>query len=443
MKLTMATRDLAGALKDAKAVASRSKSAPWVLTTCRLAATAEGFVLIEATDLETHLRVRLDARVEQAGECRVSVARLLAIVASLGSEEVRLEMGSEGLSIRGGQAHLSIPSWSGDEGGLTHPAIETEGLSEIRLVDLQRLLGKVLYAVADGDDEKVPSVHVRLDGSSIFLAATDGHRLAVAELGLPGCFPGEGLVSKSCLSRIAKIKGEGIAAFRFAPNHVAIQVGRREYVTPLLAGAVPPAERFLASMSKVSFVAPPRSLAAALHRVASVIPEDLSPALQLSLSSDRLTATYASQTDHQISASEPIPVSYGGESMTFAANADYLADALLSMTGDCDMVRIEIDGGAIRIEQIGGRDRITVAVIAQVRLDAEKQEEMWPEGGEIASPAADSRLPASDGVERVTISVNGGKEIDVSDGNFSRAAPAIVDMLKGRSKSNQQPDHQP
>src|SRR5436190_5670814 len=159
-----------------------------ILANLLVEATREG-VSLTATDLEVGLRSLCVAEVKGQGAITVSAKKLFEVVRSLPEERVRIKSNdSLGVVISCGRAEFRLVGLDAKDFP-NLPSCDFKGAWESPSAQFHRLLSKVLFAVTT-DEARFPISGVLCLASKkhVTLVATDGHRLAIAELdrGLKG-----------------------------------------------------------------------------------------------------------------------------------------------------------------------------------------------------------------------------------------------------------------
>ena len=209
-----------------QAVRSAAKVAPAkptmeVLASVRLRA-ADGRLWVEATDLDVTLIDRIDAVVGEPGAVCVSAKVLGQVLAKMPAGPLSLSFQGERLavSVEGGPRVDAVATGDHD-----WPELPQVPDCEPMVIDgrsLSRLLGAVRYAVST--DESRPNlngVFLRATGSVLRAVATDGHRLAQAELAHDAPERDGVILPAKGIDRLMDA-GAGDVALRFVDNSVCV-----------------------------------------------------------------------------------------------------------------------------------------------------------------------------------------------------------------------------
>lgn len=190
MKLTIERQALIKALGHVQSVVERRNTIP-ILSNVLLSADKDGLAL-SATDLDMEIVDETPARIDTAGQITAPAHTLYEIVRKLpDGAEVELRFTSEDprLSIQAGRSRFNLPVLPAGD----FPVMSSEGLSSrisVDTNDLIRLIDKTRFAISTEETRYYLNglyLHVVVEGDQAKLraVATDGHRLALAEMPAP------------------------------------------------------------------------------------------------------------------------------------------------------------------------------------------------------------------------------------------------------------------
>jgi DNA polymerase-3 subunit beta len=155
-----------------------------------MVSTDDGRLRLFATDLETGIACWVEAKVEEEGATTVPARLLAEFVSSLPPGQVAMSLdGDRELNLRCASFDTTFKGTAAGEFPLL-PAVEA-GSPSVRLEReaLRRMIGRVAFAAAPGDDAKRPAlagVLVELEDGRLTMAASDSFRLALRSEPLPG-----------------------------------------------------------------------------------------------------------------------------------------------------------------------------------------------------------------------------------------------------------------
>src|SRR5207249_4115620 len=140
---------------------------------------------LTTTDLDVGVRGSCEAHVDKAGATTLPARRLFNIVRELPSSEIQVDVdGKNAASIRSGQSFFKILGLPEDEMPPL-PKFEGAKVVTIRQKDLRDGLRKTSYAISTDETRYVLNgVLFSFKDNKLTLVATDGRRLAMAEIEL-------------------------------------------------------------------------------------------------------------------------------------------------------------------------------------------------------------------------------------------------------------------
>ena len=302
-----------------------------------------GRLSVTATDMEIELVASTPLPDAEAGEVTVPARKLVDICRSLPSDaQVRLEVDGERALVQSGRSRFNLT---------TLPAVDypsSEGVSELLRITtqegaLKRLIELTHFAMAHQD------VRYYLNGLLLDFAdgtlravATDGHRLAIAEMPVEtGDFAEQVIVPRKGISELLRLLGSGEDEVTMDVGRHAIQVSLPEVrlTSKLIDGRFPDYNRVVpreADCDK-TLVVDRELLRQALSR-AAILSNDKYRAIRLILDTNVLRVV--ANNPEQEEAEDAVEVAYEGESLEIGFNVSYLIDALTALPGDEAVVQL-------------------------------------------------------------------------------------------------------
>jgi DNA polymerase-3 subunit beta len=337
MKLT-ADRDCL-----ADAVAWLARTLPARTTNPMLAA-----LRLEAATDELHMsgfdyvvstRVSAPAQVSERGPVLVPGRLFSDVVRSLPPLPVTIETDASRVLVGCGTARFTLATLPLDD----YPDLP-ERPAEAGTVGSDTFAAAISsVAVAAGrDDDVLPvfsGIRIEIDGAKLTLAATDRYRLAVRELPWAPADPelrATALVPARTLAEAAKALTAGatvsigLAGAGSGDGLFGLVGASRELTTRQLEGEYPNYRALFPETTTGVATVPVATLVEAVKRV-SLVASRTTP-VRLTFSSDEVLAEAGGLEDAE--ASESLPLSYTGETMTVAFNPDYLLAGLGALEGD-------------------------------------------------------------------------------------------------------------
>ena len=330
MEFVVSKENLLPELTLIQGVVERKTTMP-ILSNLLLKTGAEGIELL-ATDLEVGLKTRCEADVTAQGEVTVQARKLFDVVKSLPGGDIRFRLSGESdLGIECEQSRFKLR-------GL--PASDFPALPQAKMVNpvnmpgaaLKDLISKVLFAVTV--DDPVYSLNgalMRIDGKTLTLVATDGHRLAYvsSELDIqPLDVPMERVVHRKTLTELSKMMADidgGSVSLGEVDNHLLFRTTRSILFSRFLEKSFPAFEKVLPKENNLHIIADRLVLTDALKRV-SLLSSERSRAVRLKVTKGNLEIS--SNSPELGEAVESLAVDYDGTEVIMGFNARYLLDFL-------------------------------------------------------------------------------------------------------------------
>jgi DNA polymerase-3 subunit beta len=190
MKLTIERAALLKALGHVQSVVERRNTIP-ILSNVLLSA-ERGTLTFSATDLDMEITDEAEARVEVPGQITAPAHTLYEIVRKLpDGAEVELSFAGDDprLQVSAGRSRFNLPVLPAGD----FPVMSSEGLTArlvVDTVDLMRLIDKTRFAISTEETRYYLNglyLHTVVENgiTKLRAVATDGHRLALAEMLAP------------------------------------------------------------------------------------------------------------------------------------------------------------------------------------------------------------------------------------------------------------------
>ncbi len=352
MKLTIERAALLKALSHVQSVVERRNTIP-ILSNVLVSADGHG-VSFSATDLDMEIVDEARGRVTGEGQITAPAQTLYEIVRKLpDGADVELKFAGEDprLSVTAGRSRFNLPVLpSGD-----FPQMSGDGLSgklTVEADDLARLIDKTRFAISTEETRYYLNglyLHtVVVDGQTrLRCVATDGHRLALAEMpapegaaGLPGVIVPRKTIAEA--RRLLDDAGEVVelqissakVRFQFAAGGKGPGAGAAAddgaeplrgaaLTSKVIDGAFPDYVRVIPRDNHKIVKVDARVFAAAVDRVATISAEK-SRSVKLAIETGKLTLTVRNMEAGQ--AVEELEIDYEGDSFEIGFNARYLLD---------------------------------------------------------------------------------------------------------------------
>ena len=345
MKLTIERASLLKALSHVQSVVERRNTIP-ILSNVLLQADG-GALQLSATDLDMEIRDEAEAQVNGGGQITAPAQTLYEIVRKL-PDGADVQLGFTGddprLSIQAGRSRFNLPVLPAGD----YPVMSSEGLSStlsLEKDDLVRLIDKTRFAISTEETRYYLNglyLHTVSEGGETKLraVATDGHRLALAEMpapegaaGLPGV-----IIPRKTIQEARRLLDDvsGAVEMQVSPAKVRFAFARAALTSKVIDGSFPDYVRVIPKGNDKVVIVDNDLLARAVDRVATISAEK-SRSVKLSIEPGRMTLTVRNMEAGQ--AVEELEIDYDGAAFDIGFNARYLLDVCGQITGEQAEIR--------------------------------------------------------------------------------------------------------
>jgi DNA polymerase-3 subunit beta len=296
----------------------------------------KGSISVTATDLEVELVASspIDS-VEVAGEITVPGRKLLDICRALPEgASVKISLKGDRLTVQSGRSKFVLSTLPAAE----FPVIENIDATRSLVVgqsDLSVLLNKTQFSMAQQD------VRYYLNGLLLETAnkrlravATDGHRLALCDIGLDDFDGGKTqvILPRKGVQELQKLLGgDGDVQISIGTNHIRLQVGDIRFTSKLIDGRFPDYDRVIPQVAGNLVNGSRDALRHALQR-AAILSNEKYRGVRLQFSKNRIRIQ-ANNPDQE-EAEDEVEIDYNGQEMEIGFNVNYLLEALSAVEND-------------------------------------------------------------------------------------------------------------
>jgi DNA polymerase-3 subunit beta len=340
MQLTIERAALLKALGHVQSVVERRNTIP-ILSNVLLSAGRDG-LSFAATDLDMEIVDETEAVVNGQGQITAPAHILFEIVRKL-PEGADVELKYSGddprLAVSAGRSRFALPVLpSGD-----FPIMSSDGLSvrySMMRDELVRLIDKTRFAISTEETRYYLNglyLHaVTEDGQAKLRAvATDGHRLALAEMPAPeGSVGGPGvIVPRKTVDQLRRLldDGSGPVDIQVSAAKVRFEFGRASLTSKVIDGSFPDYMRVIPRDNEKLMSVPAGVFSAAVDRVATISAEK-ARSVKLAIESGKIVLTVRNVEAGQ--AVEEVEVDYDGDPFEIGFNARYLLDVAGQINGE-------------------------------------------------------------------------------------------------------------
>lgn len=373
MELILSKRDFLRGLTRTHAVAERKGSMP-ILSNVLLATEGSESLRLAATDLYLGVHTQIEARVLQQGSIAVAARTAFDIVKNLPDSEIHWTVANNhSVEIRCGKVRYRVAGMPGDD---FPPLPSAEGASFATLPAelLQQLLALTHYSMSS--DETRPHLIgalLQIQGQTLRVVTTDGHRLSKAEAQLTQKAPPEMsmMVPAKGIQELRRLLDESkatrsstssataqttnvdlqiatLANHAFFQRPAASSSGQGVQLSVRLGDdAFPPYEKVIPQRPERRARLHRNLWIEALRRV-SLVAADKTGGVRLQFSPGLLRI--ASENPEVGEGSEELEIDYAEQPVSIGFNARYLIEALAALPHDEVVLEFsgELDPGVIR-----------------------------------------------------------------------------------------------
>jgi len=340
MRVILERSNLLKSLNHVHRVVERRNTIP-ILSNVLLSAQGASLEM-KATDLDLEVTEATAASVEQTGATTVPAHLLYEIVRKLPEgAEVMLKTDESGnsMSVISGRSNFKLQCLPQSD----FPELSAGSFSHIFRMDSQALKGlieKTQFAISTEETRYYLNgiyLHAHEGGGQLKLraVATDGHRLARAEIeapagseGMPGI-----IIPRKTVSELQKLVDDPDVAVtvELSETKIRFTIGSVVLTSKLIDGTFPDYERVIPTGNDKKLTIDRQSFAQAVDRV-STISSERGRAVKLSIADGQVTLTVNNPDSG--SATEEIPADYDADPLDIGFNAKYLLDVAGQLNGD-------------------------------------------------------------------------------------------------------------
>lgn len=302
MKVRVERNELAGAVAWLNGLRGKRAYQP-ALAGIRVEA-VDGFLRMQATDLETSGEVEIAAAIDEPGAVLPSAGILHAVTSRLPDAPVSLSGDSDGLEVVGGRVRARVPMLRVED----FPRLpDVTGVADVTLPStVVESIHRRIASAATGDPARpiLTAVYLSVDDGQLLAAATDSYQLHRLDTALEGTGKAAVNVPAGVFGPLAKLGH---------PLHVAFSEDRVEFagedrrlVTTLVAGVFPNPEQFFATTVTSTLQVSLDELTVALKRCAALVGNVDNVPMDLRASDGFLEVAVAHQVAGEIADAVPV-----------------------------------------------------------------------------------------------------------------------------------------
>ena len=339
MRVILERSNLLKSLNHVHRVVERRNTIP-ILSNVLLSADGASLEM-KATDLDLEMTEATPAKVERGGATTVPAHLLYDIVRKLAEgAEVMLKTDEDGnaMTVTSGRSSFRLQCLPQSD----FPELSAGSFPHIFRLDstaLRNLIDKTQFAISTEETRYYLNgifLHTHEAGGKLKLrsVATDGHRLARAEMeapagseGMPGI-----IIPRKTVSELQKLVDDPDVAVttELSDTKIRFTIGSVVLTSKLIDGTFPDYQRVIPTGNDKKLTIDRQSFASAVDRV-STISSERGRAVKLSIADGQLTL--AVNNPDSGSATEELAADYSAEPIEIGFNARYLLDVAAQLTG--------------------------------------------------------------------------------------------------------------
>jgi DNA polymerase-3 subunit beta len=351
MKFTISQEAFAEGMQNALSAVNPRSTMP-ILSNVLLQA-ADAHLVLTTTDLDFTVRTRVDAKVAKSGTTTLPARRLGTLVKDLPKTDLEVEVDAKSIAtLRSGAGVYKIFGLPEAEfPGL--PAFDSAVEFKLKSADLKDGLRKTHYAISLDETRYVLNgIFFSFKGDKLTLVATDGRRLALAEvndLEIPPSQEREFIVRTKAVAELMRaLKDDGDVVIRLAENMVQFDCGPTTLISKLVEGNYPNYVQVIPTKVNERVTVERETLLNAVRRV-SLLNTEKTASVRLNFSKGGIEIT--SNTPEVGEAREEMAVNYKGPDISIAFNPEFLMAPLRHLNEDEVHLELidDISPGVIKI----------------------------------------------------------------------------------------------
>ena len=327
MNITFHREDFLKPLSYVAGVAERRQTLP--ILSYILLQHRDGKTVLTGTDLEVEVSTVTTGTAKSGGELTLPARKLLDICRALPEgSEIDIRQEGEKVVVKTGKSRFTLLTMPVSD----FPALQTppwEQSLTLKQGELKALLEQTHFCMAQQDVRYyLNGVLLEVSDGRLRAVATDGHRMAVSELALPGAKGDKQIIiPRKAVHEIARLltATDDSLTLQIGQNHIGVQTGELTFTSKLIDGRYPDYHKVIPGTQTVHARLEAAEFQHALTRVAILSSEKHRG---VRLNTDKLIRITAHNPEQE-EAQEEIPtLEYAGPTVEIGFNVAYLIDAV-------------------------------------------------------------------------------------------------------------------
>jgi len=372
MKLSIERNTLLKAVSHAQSVVERRNTIP-ILANVLIEA-EDDKVQFRATDLDVEIVDRVQAKVARTGSTTVSAILLHEIARKLPDGaliELTADTAGNRLTVEAGRSNFSLATLPKEDFPIMASSEYAANFSA-KSGDLRRLFDKSRFAISTEETRYyLNGVYMHsatFENSKVLrCVATDGHRLARVDTGLPeGAeeLPGV-IIPRKTVAEIRKFLDDDEVQIAVSVSETKVRFATPDITltSKVIEGTFPDYTRVIPASNEKKLEVDADEFAKAVDRV-STVSSERSRAVKLNLEDDQLTLIVNSPDSG--AAEEQVAVAYSDERLEIGFNAKYLLEISSQIDKENAVFMFNSSGDPVLIRE--GNDLSAVYVVMPMRV---------------------------------------------------------------------------
>ena len=317
-----------------------------------------------ATDLEVQVTSSAELDGNAEGTVTVGARKLYDILRALPEDaEVSLEAKESRMTVKAGKSRFNLQTLAAADFPRMVEAKDASKMLRLPQKALKKALGLVQFAMAVQDIRYyLNGVLFSVDGSTLRVVATDGHRLSFASQSLQGDHGTvEAILPRKTVLELIKLLGDTDDPVELAigSNQARFRFGGIEIVSKIVEGKFPDYQKVIPTTHKNRVSIDRTTLAQSLNR-AAILSNEKIRGVRLVFTKDALSIICTN--NEQEEAEEGLALDYDGDPLDIGFNISYLLDVLNHV--DSPSVSVAMgDSNSSALVQMPGREDFKYVVM--------------------------------------------------------------------------------
>lgn len=334
MEVIVTQENLSFALQNTSRLATSKAGLP--ILNNLLLRTDNARLLVASTNLEVASSHRIGAKVTKPGSVTVPAKLLSEFIQNLPKEQITLKVKDNKLHIVAKNSSSVINGLADDEFPELPTIDDTKAVSyTLSSDDFKNSVAQTIIASSNDSTRPIlTGVFWHSFEGSLYLAATDGYRLAERQITATKSDV-DAVIPTSTLQEVLRTLRDDITEIEilFDETQVTFRFGEIEITSRLIDGKFPDYRQLIPAESNSSFTLP-RSEFVRVIKIASLFARESGGGITLTLDTDKKALIIHSIASEVGENSSEITVDVTGESASVSLNSRYLIDALGVVSAD-------------------------------------------------------------------------------------------------------------